>query len=214
MLLVIFGLAVVLLLPAPPTHVPHAWGPVASHVPAAAAQPVTVPSAQLEPQNDVEALLFAWADTYQLPRSLALALMGQESGGNPNATSPVGAAGLTQVMPGTAAGIAQELGIERYNIYDPATNVQFGMYYLSRQYQRFGVITWALAAYNWGPGCRSGEGNVCPSGVSGFLERHPEALDMPWEQVVATWGGEIPAETRHYVAVITARAADIEALQK
>jgi soluble lytic murein transglycosylase len=84
------------------------------------------------------------------------ALLRQESHFNPAATSWVGARGLAQVMPATAQGIAQELGIEGFNIdqlYHPEVSVRFGAYYLSQQIDNMGgSLPGALAAYNGGLG--------------------------------------------------------------
>ncbi|MEN9934780.1 MAG: hypothetical protein RLZZ387_1359 [Chloroflexota bacterium] len=84
------------------------------------------------------------------------ALLRQESHFNPAATSWVGARGLAQVMPATAQGIAQELGIEGFNIdqlYRPEVSVRFGAYYLSQQIDNMGgSLPGALAAYNGGLG--------------------------------------------------------------
>ena len=79
--------------------------------------------------------------------NLFKALVTQESGWRPDATSPVGAVGLTQLMPATAKG----LGVT--NISDPAQNLRAGAQYLAQQIKTFGGnIPKALAAYNAGPG--------------------------------------------------------------
>ena len=51
-----------------------------------------------------------------------------ESDFNPHATSPVGAIGLTQVMPATARFYVK--GITREGLYDPNTNLRVGFRYL------------------------------------------------------------------------------------
>jgi hypothetical protein len=70
----------------------------------------------------------------------------QESGGNPSAENPSGAAGLMQLMPGTAG----EMGVK--DTKDPAQNVRGGTAYFNRMLKQFGNVKDALVAYNWGPG--------------------------------------------------------------
>lgn len=159
----------------------------AAGTPAASPQEV-----QAEAATDTEALIFRAADRFGVPRSLARAVVAQESGGNAGATSPVGAAGLMQIMPATAAGIAQELDYSSYDLYDPQTSATFGMYYLSQKLARYGV-PFGLAAYNWGP-----------AAVDAFLSRHP---GVNWEAAVET--GEIPAETQGYVRNILTMQAQL-----
>jgi murein DD-endopeptidase MepM/ murein hydrolase activator NlpD/beta-lactamase regulating signal transducer with metallopeptidase domain len=83
-----------------------------------------------------------------------------ESSGDPAAESPMGAVGLMQLMPRTAANIAAERGLADFKqdrLRDPATNVDFGAWYLARQLDAFGEpdaersIELASAAYNAGP---------------------------------------------------------------
>lgn len=88
------------------------------------------------------------------PRLLA-ALVWQESAFNPDARSPAGALGLTQLMPGTAA----ELGVDPY---DPEQNLNGGARYLRMQLDWFGDVDLALAAYNAGPGEVIDAGGVPP----------------------------------------------------
>ncbi len=96
---------------------------------------------------------------YQVPKNLFLALIAQESGGNPNAVSRCGARGLCQLMPRTARG----LGLKPEDISDPKKNIEAGMRYLSQQLKRFGRVDLALAAYNAGPGAVRQYGGIPPS---------------------------------------------------
>ncbi len=82
-------------------------------------------------------------------------LMREESALNPYALSPVGARGLTQLMPRTARQIARSIGLKRYStsrLWDPATNIRLGGVYLGRMLKTFGHPGLAAAAYNAGPG--------------------------------------------------------------
>jgi murein DD-endopeptidase MepM/ murein hydrolase activator NlpD len=85
------------------------------------------------------------AKRYGLPTKIFLKLVNQESGWNPNATSPVGAKGLTQLMPATAASLGVDPNV-------PQQALDGGARYLRQQLDRFGTIKLALAAYNAGPG--------------------------------------------------------------
>ncbi len=79
-----------------------------------------------------------------------------ESAFNPSATSGVGAQGLMQLMPETAA----DLGCA--NAYDPVQNVAAGTRYFADLYRQFGDLSLALAAYNAGPGNVTSYGGVPP----------------------------------------------------
>ena len=76
------------------------------------------------------------------------ALIQQESGWNPNAVSPVGAAGLTQLMADTAQ---TECGLTPDDRFDSEKNLNCGAMYFAAQLRRFGSVALALAAYNAGP---------------------------------------------------------------
>jgi soluble lytic murein transglycosylase-like protein len=99
----------------------------------------------------------AAAKKYGIDPALLAGLVKQESGFNPNAGSPAGARGLTQLMPATAAG----LGVT--NVLDPAQSLEGGAKYLRAQLDAFGGdVTRALAAYNAGPGAVKRYGGVPP----------------------------------------------------
>ena len=77
---------------------------------------------------------------------LVLALIAVESNFNPNAVSPTGALGLTQVMPSWKA----SLGIKQ-DLRDVDTSIQTGLHILGAYEQTFGGLELALTAYNRGP---------------------------------------------------------------
>jgi soluble lytic murein transglycosylase-like protein len=89
------------------------------------------------------------------PEMLAIMTM-MESNGDPDAKSPSGALGLMQIMPATARKIADARGVAGFTVdklYDPATNLDFGAWYVAEQLRAFGKdhIELAAAAYNGGP---------------------------------------------------------------
>ncbi|WP_366140188.1 lytic transglycosylase domain-containing protein [uncultured Marivita sp.] len=92
-------------------------------------------------------------------RALLQALIWQESRFTIGARSPVGAYGLTQIMPGTAS----DLGINPEYYDSPYLQVHGGARYLAAQLDTFdGNIINALAAYNAGPGRVFEYGGVPP----------------------------------------------------
>ena len=82
---------------------------------------------------------------YKSESDLIKAVIEVESGGNPMAVSPSGAAGLMQLMPITA----KELGVT--DRFDPGQNIEAGTRYLRQLLDRFGSTELALWAYNAGP---------------------------------------------------------------
>jgi soluble lytic murein transglycosylase-like protein len=102
-------------------------------------------------------LINSAASKYGIDPALLKGLIKQESGFDPNAKSGAGAAGLCQLMPGTAA----SLGCT--NPFDPAQAIDAGAKYLSQQLKAFGGDPRkALAAYNAGPGAVQRYGGVPP----------------------------------------------------
>jgi soluble lytic murein transglycosylase-like protein len=94
------------------------------------------------------------AAQHGLDPKLLHALVVVESAYRPSALSPVGAGGLTQLMPATAAA----LGVR--DRFDPDANLAGGADYLSRLLLRFGDLRLALAAYNSGPGRVAALGHI------------------------------------------------------
>ncbi len=99
--------------------------------------------------------IFEEARRHELDPQLVLAVMHVESRFNAYALSPVGAMGLMQVMPATGEELAAELGVSWHGtqtLFDPFVNLRLGVAYLKQLESRYGKISTALAAYNWGPG--------------------------------------------------------------
>jgi soluble lytic murein transglycosylase-like protein len=107
--------------------------------------------------SQVMAIVDQLAGKYGIDPKLVEAVVIAESGGNSAAKSSVGAEGLMQLMPGTAAG----LGVT--DPYDPIQNVQGGITYLLELLQLFkGNLALAIAAYNAGPGAVEKYGGIPP----------------------------------------------------
>src|SRR5690606_24339412 len=109
------------------------------------------------PEEQVEALtelIVREADRNGLDPRLVTAVIFAESTFNPRATSPVGARGLMQLMPGTGRWLLERRG-ERLtrtaDLYEPELNVALGTSYLAELIERFGWAEHALVAYNAGP---------------------------------------------------------------
>lgn len=88
---------------------------------------------------------------------LILALAKQESTFRPGLTSRSGAAGVMQIMPGTASYIAKiEPEIEEADVQrlkDPRVSFRMGAFYLLRMIERGNAnLLYAVASYNAGPG--------------------------------------------------------------
>lgn len=93
-----------------------------------------------------QTLVTRHAKAHGVPEGLVRAVMRVESCFDVRATSRVGARGLMQLMPATAA----ELGV--LDSFDPDQNIAGGVRYLSQLLARFKNDTrLAIAAYNAGP---------------------------------------------------------------
>lgn len=139
--------------------------------------------------------LMNWVDDASIDPALAHAIIRQESQFDISATSPAGALGLMQLMPGTAAEVARKRGWEHQNSWltsKPEHNILLGSTYLNELLRRFnGSYPLAIAAYNAGP-----------SRINGWLEAFgdPRTGKVNW----IDWIELIPIpETRNYVQRVT-----------
>jgi hypothetical protein len=124
-----------------------------------------------------DATIKAASEKYGVPVDLIKAVIKKESAFKPGATSPCGAAGLMQMMPGTA----RDMGVT--DRYDPTQSIMGGTKYLAGMLRRYhGDIPKALAAYNAGPGTvdkaiRNGN----PGGIPNIREtKNYVATIMSW----------------------------------
>jgi soluble lytic murein transglycosylase len=123
--------------------------------------------------------------------ALVLGVIRQESSFDPGEISPVGARGLMQLMPATAAAEARLLGVTLAGdalIADPSANIRLGSHYLAGLLGKFaGSIPLAVAAYNAGP-------RRVTDWLAAYGDPRHGANDM------VDWIELIPlAETRNYV---------------
>jgi soluble lytic murein transglycosylase-like protein len=111
----------------------------------------------LKSDNFIDAAMYpipGWVPEsgYSVDRALVFAIMRQESGFNPNATSPVGAVGLMQLMPQTATLVSGE---KKPNLRDPRVSIAIGQKYVADLLKMDAVgnnLFMLAAAYNAGPG--------------------------------------------------------------
>ncbi len=106
--------------------------------------------------QNLSTLIEAAARKYKVDPKLVAAVAEVESNGNQDAVSSVGAIGVMQLMPDTAA----SLGVDPYN---KQQNIEGGAKYLRQMLDTFGGDTKkAVAAYNAGPGAVKDYGGVPP----------------------------------------------------
>ncbi len=109
---------------------------------------------------------------------------------NPNARSPANARGLMQLLPGTAAGVAQRTGLPyagAESLYDSSTNIALGSAYLREMEDKYGQTYQAIAAYNAGP-----------TPTARWLSQRPAHDPDLWIETISY------KETRDYVARVMA----------
>ncbi len=110
-------------------------------------QPTLLPDSGDKQAGQIDQLISQAAKKYNLSEELIHSVVATESAYNSQAVSPVGARGLMQLMPATAA----DLGVT--DSFDPQQNLNGGTRYLKQLLDKYdGDLDHALAAYNWGQG--------------------------------------------------------------
>lgn len=100
----------------------------------------------IKPPKDISNALDKAHQLTGVPIPILYAVAWTESRYNPQATSPVGAKGLMQIMP---------VNYEKYGITDPydvTQSANAGAKILANLKRKYGQWDKALAAYNWGTG--------------------------------------------------------------
>jgi soluble lytic murein transglycosylase len=97
--------------------------------------------------------IVAAAQKLKISPLLVLSIVRQESKFDPETRSPVGALGLMQVMPATAAFITPKMEMPNYNLISPPDNIKIGSWYLAHMHDEVkNDSLLAAASYNAGPG--------------------------------------------------------------
>lgn len=86
-----------------------------------------------------------FAQQYQVPKNLIIAVIKKESAFDPNAVSHKGAKGLMQLMD-------VHTQPARIDPFHPASNIEIGTAHLARLLSKYDNVSLALAAYNAGEG--------------------------------------------------------------
>jgi len=120
-------------------------------------------------------LVNKYAKMYNVDPALVAGMIQAESGWNTNAVSHAGAAGLMQLMPGTARSQAKALNLKVFDgksnseissilRQNPELNIQLGTYYLSEMLRQMnGDPILAAGAYNSGPGREAYKKGLLPN---------------------------------------------------
>jgi soluble lytic murein transglycosylase-like protein len=98
-------------------------------------------------------LIAKYADEYDVPEELALAVVQIESNFRPTVKGSAGEIGLMQIKPATARLMGYE-GPD-YGLYDPETNIRYGMKYLAGAHELGGgKVCGTILKYNAGHGAK------------------------------------------------------------
>ena len=125
------------------------------------------------------------------------ALIFTESRFHKNSVSGAGAVGLMQLMPGTAAGVAAEMGEPMGNLHDPETNIKYGTWYLRGLMDKFnGDVDLVLAAYNAGVSRAhryDEQGAPLPYETVSFIQR-VKGTEEAYDRVYDAWYAQSESE--------------------
>ncbi|MDV4156135.1 lytic transglycosylase domain-containing protein [Rhizobium brockwellii] len=101
--------------------------------------------------NSYSALISKYANQYEVPVALATAVIRIESNFNPNARGSHGEIGLMQIKPATARMMGYSGSAK--GLFDPETNIKYGMKYLAAAHDLGGGETCnTILKYNAGHG--------------------------------------------------------------
>ena len=149
--------------------------------------------------SEYKSFVSQYSEKYRVPENLIYAVIKTESEFDSSAESSAGALGLMQMMPDTFSWLTNDRLGDRFStgmLYDPETNIKYGVYYLSWLYDRYADWDIALAAYNAGPG-----------NVDKWLE-DPAVSDIETGKLI-----NIPfKETREYVKKVNKALGKYESL--
>ena len=94
-------------------------------------------------------------------------------------------------FPATGEQIATALGLKKFDLKDPATNIQMGTWYLNSTHQKFkGNSLLAVASYNAGPGAAERWRKQFPNLPDDALAEaitYPETRDYVKKVFTASW---------------------------
>ncbi|MNI33093.1 Soluble lytic murein transglycosylase precursor [compost metagenome] len=104
-------------------------------------------------QSRYEGLIRQYADQYGVPTELAMAVVRIESNFQPMAKGSAGEIGLMQIKPATAK--LMGYGGRASGLYDPETNIRYGMKYLAGAHELGdGKLCRTILKYNAGHGAK------------------------------------------------------------
>jgi soluble lytic murein transglycosylase-like protein len=136
--------------PTPKTATPAILAPITVVAPGKQAVVATL-AEEYKISESLAADIFEAAAEHKISPRTAFGLVRAESSFRTSATSPVGAIGLTQLMPATARWLSP--GVTRQQLRNPDTNLRLGFKYLRDLIEKYdGDEKLALLAFNRGPG--------------------------------------------------------------